>query len=128
MTQRVRESFGLNQFRACHHTSSPLGQTIAEFKGSIHLSQRILSEIESRSHCVCPPTAKEIGCVVVHPAGVIGPEDHLTIHMGQMVLDFLKGTCGPTQRGYNFVDVRMWWKESSTPPRRCERRMLYPLG
>jgi dihydroflavonol-4-reductase len=52
--------------------------------------------------------AKEgLDAVIVHPAGIIGPEDYAMSHMGHMIYNFLTGKLRTyTTGGYNFVDVR----------------------
>ncbi len=45
--------------------------------------------------------------VVVHPAGIIGPNDYGKGHLTQLVIDYCKGTLTASIKGgYNFVDVR----------------------
>ncbi len=45
--------------------------------------------------------------VVVHPAGIIGPNDYGKGHLTQLVIDYCKGTLtAAIKGGYNFVDVR----------------------
>lgn len=48
-----------------------------------------------------------LDAVVVHPSGIIGPNDRAGGHMSQMVVDFLEGrlTAG-VDGAYDFVDVR----------------------
>lgn len=48
-----------------------------------------------------------LDCVVIHPSGIIGPNDYGKGHSTQLVMDFLDGrlTAG-TAGGYDFVDVR----------------------
>lgn len=45
--------------------------------------------------------------VVVHPAGIIGPNDYGKGHLTQLVIDYCKGSLtAAIKGGYNFVDVR----------------------
>lgn len=45
--------------------------------------------------------------IIVHPAGIIGPEDYAMSHMGHMIHTYLTGKLRTyTSGGYNFVDVR----------------------
>ncbi len=45
--------------------------------------------------------------VVVHPSGIIGPNDHSGNHLVQMITDYLKGKLPACVKGgYDFVDVR----------------------
>ena len=90
-------------------TELPHGQTIAEikvFNPSTVKGFYAKSKAEATA-CVLQAAKEGLDAVVVHPAGVIGPEDHQLSNMGQMVLDFLKGTLRAyISGGYNFVDVR----------------------
>lgn len=52
-------------------------------------------------------TKEGLDAVVVHPAGIIGPEDYGMSHMGNIFYKFLTGSLKAyTSGGYNFVDVR----------------------
>jgi len=90
-------------------TELPHGQTIAEikvFSPSTVKGFYAKSKAEATA-CVLQAAKEGLDAVVVHPAGVIGPEDHQLSNLGQMVLDFLKGTLRAyISGGYNFVDVR----------------------
>lgn len=45
--------------------------------------------------------------VVVHPSGIIGPNDHSGNHLVQLITDYLKGRLPAcVNGGYDFVDVR----------------------
>ena len=45
--------------------------------------------------------------VVVHPSGIIGPEDNSGNHLVQMITDYIRGALPACVRGgYDFVDVR----------------------
>lgn len=45
--------------------------------------------------------------VIVHPSGIIGPEDYRCGHTTQLVLDYLRGRLWAiVEGGYDFVDVR----------------------
>ena len=49
----------------------------------------------------------EIDAVIVHPAGIIGPQDYSMGYMGKLIYQFLSGKLKAyTSGGYNFVDVR----------------------
>lgn len=52
--------------------------------------------------------AKEgLNVSVVHPSGIIGPNDYGSGHMTQMVIDYVKGVITAAVRGgFDFVDVR----------------------
>lgn len=59
------------------------------------------------TQAVLNATKEGLDAVVVHPAGIIGPEDYSMSHMGTMVYNFLTGKLRAyTSGGYNFVDVR----------------------
>lgn len=48
-----------------------------------------------------------LDAVVVHPSGIIGPNDFGSSHMTQMILDYVSGWLTSCIRGgYDFVDVR----------------------
>ena len=49
----------------------------------------------------------ELDVVVVHPAGIIGPNDYGKGHLTQLVIDYCNGSLtAAIKGGYNFVDVR----------------------
>lgn len=48
-----------------------------------------------------------LDAVVVHPSGIIGPNDYGFGNLTQLVLDFIDGRLGATIKGgYDFVDIR----------------------
>lgn len=48
-----------------------------------------------------------LDAVVVHPSGIIGPNDYGRAHMTQMIIDYLEGRLTACiEGGYDFVDVR----------------------
>lgn len=48
-----------------------------------------------------------LNACVVHPSGIIGPNDYGRGHMTQMIIDYLNGSLSACIRGgYDFVDVR----------------------
>lgn len=50
---------------------------------------------------------KGLDAVLVHPAGIIGPNDFSDTHLTQMVVDYMDGKIPvATGGGYDFVDVR----------------------
>jgi dihydroflavonol-4-reductase len=53
-------------------------------------------------------SAKEgLDCVIIHPAGMAGPNDYGKSHFTQLVLDFIDGRLTASIKGgYDFVDVR----------------------
>jgi len=59
------------------------------------------------TQCVLDAVAKGLDAVVVHPSGIIGPNDYGSSHTAQMIIDYFNGklqTC--VKGGYDFVDVR----------------------
>ena len=90
-------------------TELPHGQMIGEskvfnpssVKGSYAKTKAAATAI------VLDATKEGLDAVIVHPAGIIGPDDHQMSNLGQLVLDFLKGKLlAYVSGGYNFVDVR----------------------
>lgn len=48
-----------------------------------------------------------LNACVVHPSGIVGPNDYGRGHMTQMIIDYLNGSLSACIRGgYDFVDVR----------------------
>ncbi len=48
-----------------------------------------------------------LDAVIVHPSGIVGPQDYGNAHMTQMVMDYISGKLTASVRGgYDFVDVR----------------------
>jgi len=90
-------------------TELPHGQTITEsqvFNPLLVKGMYAKTKAEATAY-VLQATREGLDAVIVHPSGVIGPEDHQMSNLGQMVLDFLKGTLRAyVSGGYNFVDVR----------------------
>ncbi len=59
------------------------------------------------TQAILDATKEGLNAVIVHPSGIIGPEDYAMSHMGQMFYNFLTGKLKAyTTGGYNFVDVR----------------------
>ncbi|HOP11278.1 MAG TPA: NAD-dependent epimerase/dehydratase family protein [Oscillospiraceae bacterium] len=59
------------------------------------------------TQCVLDAAANGLDAVVVHPSGIIGPNDYGSSHTAQMIIDYFNGklqTC--VRGGYDFVDVR----------------------
>ncbi len=49
----------------------------------------------------------QLSVSVVHPSGIIGPGDHSSAHLTQLVIDYLSGRLyACVKGGYDFVDVR----------------------
>ncbi len=60
-------------------------------------TRRVLEAVDKRG----------LDAVIVHPAGIIGPEDYRMGHIGTLISTFLTGSLNfYTSGGYNFVDVR----------------------
>lgn len=48
-----------------------------------------------------------LDATVIHPSGIIGPNDYGNGHLTQMIIDYLNGSLtAAVQGGYDFVDVR----------------------
>ena len=59
------------------------------------------------SACVLEAVKQGLNAVMVHPSGIIGPNDFSNTHMTQMIIDFASGRIpGAINGGYDFVDVR----------------------
>ena len=59
------------------------------------------------TQAVINATHEGLNAVIVHPSGIIGPQDYAMSHMGHMIYNFLTGKLRSyTSGGYNFVDVR----------------------
>ncbi len=90
-------------------TELPHGQEITEikvFNPAMVKGMYAKSKAEATA-CVLEAVRQGLDAVIVHPAGVIGPDDHQLSNIGQMVLGFLKGSMWAYIRGgYNFVDAR----------------------
>lgn len=56
---------------------------------------------------VLDSTKRGLDAVVIHPSGIVGPDDYGRGHITQLIIDFYKGhlTAG-VSGGYDFVDVR----------------------
>jgi dihydroflavonol-4-reductase len=90
-------------------TELPHGQTIAESKVFNPAAVRgPYAKTKAEATALVLKAATDgLDAVVVHPAGIIGPEDHQLSNLGQLMLDFLKGKLlAYVSGGYNFVDVR----------------------
>ncbi len=56
---------------------------------------------------VLDAASKGLNATVVHPSGILGPNDYGKGHITQMVIDFCNGTLtAGVQGGYDFVDAR----------------------
>ena len=50
---------------------------------------------------------KNLNCCIVHPSGIIGPNDTSNSHMSQLIKDYYQGKLNiAVKGGYDFVDVR----------------------
>lgn len=59
------------------------------------------------SQLVLDSQKKGLKYVMIHPSGIIGPEDYRCGHTTQLILDYLRGRLWATvEGGYDFVDVR----------------------
>ncbi len=59
------------------------------------------------TQCVLDAAANGLDAVVVHPSGIIGPNDYGSSHTAQMIIDYFNGKLATCVRGgYDFVDVR----------------------
>ena len=90
-------------------TELPHGQEITEIKVFNPASVKgIYAKSKAEATvCVLEAVKQGLDAVIVHPAGVIGPDDHQISNIGQMVLGFLKGNMRAyISGGYNFVDAR----------------------
>ncbi len=73
----------------------------AYIKGAYAKTKAIATQL------VLDATKEGLDAVIVHPAGIIGPDDYAMSHMGHMIYNFLTGKLRTyTTGGYNFVDVR----------------------
>ena len=61
----------------------------------------------SATHAVLEAAKEGLDVVVVHPSGIIGPNDPSGNHLVQMITDYLRGALPACVKGgYDFVDVR----------------------
>lgn len=59
------------------------------------------------SQLVLDEVKEGLDAIIVHPSGIIGPEDYSNTHLTQVLIDFFKGKLPASVKGgYNFVDVR----------------------
>lgn len=59
------------------------------------------------SQYVLDKAAEGLNACILHPSGIIGPNDYCRGHLTQMVIDFLDGRLvAGVKGGYDFVDVR----------------------
>ena len=107
MTKHVRRLVYTSSVHAI--AELPHGQKIGEshiFNPSLVRGSYAKTKAEATDF-VLKSTQQGLDAVIVHPAGIIGPEDHQMSNLGQLVLDYLKGKLRAyVSGGYNFVDVR----------------------
>lgn len=61
----------------------------------------------SATQIVLNAVADGLDATVIHPSGIIGPNDYGNGHLTQMIIDYLNGTLtAGVEGGYDFVDVR----------------------
>ena len=59
------------------------------------------------SQLVLDEVKEGLDAIIVHPSGIIGPEDYSNTHLTQVLIDFFRGKLPASVKGgYNFVDVR----------------------
>lgn len=90
-------------------TELPHGETIVEsqlFNPASVRGHYAKTKAEATA-LVLESTKEGLDAVIVHPAGIIGPEDYQLSNLGQLIKDFLKRKLPAyISGGYNFVDVR----------------------
>ncbi|MDD4188649.1 MAG: NAD-dependent epimerase/dehydratase family protein [Eubacteriales bacterium] len=88
---------------------SPKSKQISE-TGSFSAAQvkGLYAKTKAEATRLVLDSAKEgLNVSVVHPSGIIGPNDYGSGHMTQMVIDYVKGVIRAAVRGgFDFVDVR----------------------
>lgn len=88
---------------------APQGQTISEadaFDPDLVFGQYAKTKAAA-TRLVLQSVKQGLNAVVVHPSGIIGPNDYGNGHMTQMVIDYLEGRLSACVKGgYDFVDVR----------------------
>lgn len=66
-------------------------------KSKARTAKMVLEEVKTRNLNAC----------IVHPSGIIGPNDYSNTHLTQMITDVAKGSLRACVKGgYDFVDVR----------------------
>ncbi len=124
LVQRVNVTGTQNIIKKCHETNAKRlvyvssvhaipelvkGNRIFEIKkfdpDSVHgLYAKTKAEA---TRCVLDAAANGLDAVVVHPSGIIGPNDYGSSHTAQMIIDYFNGKLATCVRGgYDFVDVR----------------------
>lgn len=84
-------------------------ETISEVKsfGTGNVAGLYAKTKAEASQLVMDSTKKGLDAVIIHPSGIIGPNDYGNGHTTQMICDFLEGRLTALVRGgYDFVDVR----------------------
>ena len=60
-----------------------------------------------QTQIVLDSVQRGLDAVIVHPSGIIGPNDYGKGHLTQLVVDYVNGKLGACVKGgYDFVDVR----------------------
>jgi dihydroflavonol-4-reductase len=87
----------------------PAGETITEVS---HFDPDLVEGYYAKTkaeatQAVLDSVKDGLDAVVVHPSGIIGPNDYGRAHMTQMMIDYLDGRLTACiEGGYDFVDVR----------------------
>ena len=91
-------------------TEKPDHQTISEierFDPDKVVSQYAKTKAETANYILKMVKEKNLIACIVHPSGIIGPNDFGNSHLTQMIIDFANGRLKACVKGgYDFVDVR----------------------
>jgi len=73
-----------------------------------HLVRGLYAKTKAQAtQIVLDAVSEGLNAVVVHPSGIIGPEDYCVGHTSQLIIDYLEGKLvAGVKGGFDFVDVR----------------------
>lgn len=79
---------------------------IASFDPNLVIGAYAKTKAEA-TQCVMDAALRGLNACIIHPSGIIGPNDYGHSHLTQLIVDFYRGKLFASVRGgYDFVDVR----------------------
>lgn len=82
-------------------------QEITDFDASKVVGQYAQTKAEIAKYILECVKERNLNACIVHPSGIIGPNDYGNSHLTQLIIDFANGRLKACVKGgYDFVDVR----------------------
>ena len=112
IVEKVLEKKGRLVYISSVHAinEKPKGEIITEIKDfdcNKVVGQYAKTKVEASNYILEMVEKKDLDACIVHPAGMLGPNDFSNGHITQLIIDFVNGRLvAGVKGGYDFVDVR----------------------